>query len=224
MPHTYTPLESGARSSVGHARPQHDVKSTSSDQQPDSQRSGGHLSQAISEHLACATGGAGRSTSAADASSEQHSANSHVHNSPADASTMTQSPHAAPAYANSGASSSNASAEVQERSMNPHAAPEDEAAAEHLGASEVPAAPSLFQPPLVHQKPSMDAPSRKRLKCAESASESSSSDLNPTDFGLASVPVWQSVPRASGLDNQQRQHDGRRTSHDQPPESAPTVA
>ncbi len=221
-PHTFSPLEAGATGSAEHPDPD---SSSSGLSQPAVETAlhgrtpagslylPGHLSQAISEHLACATGGSGRPSSAADVSPQDHG--------PAGVSPDTSRDHSqsaaehdsthrnlhehrdgavhAPSHqgATPGSSQGDVSGlnDVAGESVRTAiaATPEENAPVSHLRAEQ------LGETSQVHQKPAMEGPSSKRLKTAESASEAatSSSELNPADFGLASVPVWQSTAEAA---------------------------
>ena len=62
-----------------------------------------------------------------------------------------------------------------------------------------------------HHRPVMEAPSSKRLKLAESKTDTAtdSSKLNSTDFGLAASAVWQGSPEhpgGAGVDTEKGAH------------------
>ena len=177
-----------------------------------SQHSPGHLSQAISEHLACATGGSGHPTSAADVSPQDHhplassltpsqelndpqTAERPVHrDTPRDAVDMSSLSMAMTGSSQSEATGkTSASAAMPSQKMSPAAVSLDSAAESQPEPDQAKGTSQL------HQKPAMEGPNSKRLKREESASEAgtSSSELNPADFGLASSPVWQHTSQAS---------------------------
>ena len=163
----------------------------------DSLAPAGHLAQAISEHLACATGGSGRPTTPADVSPQDYgplgaplpsSESAHeTLNHPAAADSPAVDDHAPVAHQDSHPADQGVEATWQ---------PADGALVEldsdeHASTSQT----------LLHQRPLMETPSSKRHKVTEAASEAdtSSSELNPADFGLSSTPVWQRSPAGSLL-------------------------
>ncbi|KAK9843301.1 hypothetical protein WJX74_010063 [Apatococcus lobatus] len=189
-PNSFSPLESGVRAATDDMQQLHPGSSPSHDSDDGLLHGGsvpvGHLSQAISEHLACATGGSGRPTTPADVSPQDFislegradARSGHpaaAHGPPPDDHALTQ-----PNISHSARRAVEvASQQIEESSCATHLA-EDGSTLEQA----------------LHRRPPMETPSGKRHKVGEAASEAdtSSSELNPADFGLSTIPVWQRSP------------------------------
>lgn len=192
LPHSFTPLESGVRAATNDqlqqpsptSQPTNDFPGAS---QPGSTGQVGHLSQAISEHLACATGGSGQATTPADVSPQDFKFSN------MEASSVTsEDAHAALGRSSAMQQHDSSPARVTSEAFQQHA---DEGLLHPVPAADQSTGHAdLGQQ--VHQRPVMETPSSKRHKAAEPSlgADTSSSELNLADFGLSSTPVWQGTP------------------------------